>query len=95
MNYTVRMNDVRMATGGRTGLAVDRGNSTMNFTTQMQNERIPAWWYSHVDNGERTEVTVDASVSVPVLGGSPSRCPSRRRSRPTSSGSSTPRRRVR
>jgi LEA14-like dessication related protein len=67
--YTVLMNDVNMATGGREGVRVTTGNSTLTFTTRMQNDRIPRWWFTHVDAGERTQVTIDATVSTPLLGG--------------------------
>ncbi|MFB6117654.1 LEA type 2 family protein, partial [Halosegnis sp.] len=66
--YTVRMNDVTMATGNKSGVAVATGNSTLAFTTRMDNERIPAWWASHINNGERTVVTIDASVRSGLLG---------------------------
>jgi LEA14-like dessication related protein len=68
IEYAVRMNDVPMAEGGGTGLDVATGNSTQEFTTGMQNEQIPPWWVSHVNNGERTVVSIDATVQTSVLG---------------------------
>ncbi len=68
INYTVYMNDVEMATGGREGLSIDRGNSTLAFETEMDNRAIPPWWVSHVDGGERTAVTIDATVETSLLG---------------------------
>ena len=68
VNYTVGMNGVEMATGSKAGLALARGNSTFPFTTQMRNDRIPAWWYTHVENGEVSEVTVDATLTSSTLG---------------------------
>ena len=69
VDYTVSMNDVAMASGTNEGLAIGRGNSTLEFTTAMRNDRIPAWWATHVRNGERTQVTIDATVSDSSLGG--------------------------
>jgi len=69
VNYTVFMNDVSMATGGREGVNITTGNTTLTFTTRMRNDRIPKWWFTHVDSGERTQVTLDATVSTPLLGG--------------------------
>ena len=69
IDYTVYMNDVAMAEGSKQGLGIERGNSTLNFTTEMDNSRIPAWWVSHIRNGERTQVTIDATVSSSLLGG--------------------------
>jgi LEA14-like dessication related protein len=66
--YTVSMNDVEMARGEREGLDLPAGRSDLEFTTRMDNDRIPAWWVSHVRNGERTEVRVDATVRSSTLG---------------------------
>ena len=68
INYTVRMNDVPMAVGGREGLDVETGNSTLAFTTRMDNGQIPAWWATHVNNDERTVVTIDAVVRASIVG---------------------------
>lgn len=69
INYTVFMNDVRMASGQKNGVEVGTGNSTLPFTTRMRNERIPAWWRSHIANGEQTQVRIDARVRSSTLGG--------------------------
>lgn len=68
IDYTVRMNEVPMAEGGGVGLDIDTGNSTQEFTTEMDNEQIPKWWRSHVNNGERTTVSIIATVQTCVLG---------------------------
>ncbi len=68
INYTVRMNEVPMAVGGRTGLDIETGNSTVPFTTRMDNGQIPAWWVTHVNNDERTVVTINATVRTSILG---------------------------
>lgn len=69
IEYTVFMNDVAMANGSKEGLTVAQGNSTLQFTTEMDNSRIPDWWVSHIDNGETTQVTIDANVSSSLAGG--------------------------
>ena len=69
IDYAVEMNGVRMATGGREGLGVNAGgNSSIPLTTQMNNDRIPPWWVSHVENDENTTLTVDASIHSDLLG---------------------------
>ncbi|OYR43121.1 LEA type 2 family protein, partial [Halorubrum sp. Hd13] len=68
VNYTVSMNDIEMAQGGREGVSVDAGNSTVPLETELRNDAIPPWWVSHVRNGERTEVGIDASVTSDLLG---------------------------
>ncbi|SDF94706.1 LEA type 2 family protein [Halorientalis regularis] len=69
VDYTVKMNDVSMASGQKAGLAIESGNSTLPFRTYMQNDRIPPWWHSHIENRERTEVVIDAVVRSGLLGG--------------------------
>jgi LEA14-like dessication related protein len=69
VNYSVLMNDVRMATGVKDGVAVERGTSTLSFTTRMRNDRIPPWWVSHIRANETTDVLIDARVSSSLLGG--------------------------
>ncbi|QIB73784.1 hypothetical protein G3I44_05455 [Halogeometricum borinquense] len=68
VNYSVWMNDVRIADGEKSGVAIDSGNATVNTTTQMQNERIVPWWRSHVRNGEHTVVRIDPAVRSETLG---------------------------
>lgn len=67
VSYDVTMNDVAMANGTKDGVAIGAGNSTVAFRTEMQNDRIPRWWTSHVRNGEHTTVQVDASVRSGTL----------------------------
>ncbi|MGQ4555872.1 LEA type 2 family protein [Halobellus sp. GM3] len=68
VRYDVLLNDVPLASGGKRGLAVERGNSTVSLATAARNERIPSWWISHVRNGEETTVTVDTAVRSSTLG---------------------------
>ena len=69
IDYAVEMNGVRMATGGREGIGVNAsGNTSIPLTTLMNNDRIPPWWVSHVENGENTTLTVDASIHSDLLG---------------------------
>ena len=68
INYTVRMNDVPIASGNRTGLDLEQGNSTLAFQTAMNNEQIPPWWTTHIQNGERTVVNINATVRTSILG---------------------------
>ncbi|WP_324757906.1 LEA type 2 family protein [Haloarcula sp. GH36] len=68
VDYSVRMNGVPIAAGGREGLQLGTGRSTLAFTTEMDNGQVPAWWYTHVQNGERTQVEIDGEVRSSTLG---------------------------
>jgi LEA14-like dessication related protein len=68
VNYTVAMNQVPLASGGREGIRMETGNTTLNFTTEMDNGQIPKWWVTHVRRGEQTTVAIDATVNSSLLG---------------------------
>ncbi|OYR59336.1 LEA type 2 family protein [Halorubrum halodurans] len=68
VTYTVSMNAIEMARGGREGLRIGTGNTTLGLDTRMRNDAIPPWWTSHVRNGERTTVAIDATVTSDRLG---------------------------
>ena len=34
----------------------------------MDNEQIPPWWRTHIENGERTAVNINATVQTSILG---------------------------
>ena len=68
VNYTISMNSIEMAYGEREGVAVGTSNSTLDLETQMQNDAIPSWWVSHIQNDERTVIDIDATVTSDRLG---------------------------
>jgi LEA14-like dessication related protein len=70
VEYAIEMNGIRMATGVKKGISLPQGESTIPMTTALKNERIPGWWVSHIRNGERTEVAIDADIHSSLLGAS-------------------------
>ena len=62
VDYRITLNDVELAGGTKEGIALESGNSTVSFTTRMDNGRIPAWWAAHVTDGERSTLAVHADV---------------------------------
>jgi len=68
IDYTVSMNDIEMARGGREGIRLGTGNSTLKFNTGLQNDDIPEWWVAHVRDGERTTVRIDVTATSGILG---------------------------
>jgi LEA14-like dessication related protein len=67
VDYTVSMNDVRVASGEKEGVSVGADRSRLPFETTMRNDRIPAWWVTHVRNGESSKVVVDAAIHSSLL----------------------------
>jgi LEA14-like dessication related protein len=68
LDYGVSMNGVGMANGTKEGVSLGSGASTVSLQPRMENERIPAWWVTHVRNGERTDLTVTADARSSLLG---------------------------
>ncbi len=68
VNYTISMNSIEMAHGDRDGVAIGSGNSTLDLETQLQNDAIPPWWVSHIENDEHTVIEVSATVASDRLG---------------------------
>jgi LEA14-like dessication related protein len=66
--YAIEMNDVHMADGSTGPIELAPGNSTLELRTYLDNDRIPAWWVSHVQRGEETTVRVNATVESDLLG---------------------------
>jgi LEA14-like dessication related protein len=68
LDYAAEMNEIRMAEGRKRGVAIRAGESNVTLTTHMKNEKIPAWWVSHVRGGEHTDLTVHARVRSRTAG---------------------------
>lgn len=68
VTHSIRMNGIEMGTGSRDDIRVSPGTSAVNFTTAIDNRKIPSWWASHVERGERTRVATGAAVDLPVFG---------------------------
>ncbi len=68
VDYTVKMNDVAMASGQQSNLALDRGETTLAFSTKMQNGKIPKWWVTHIRNDEQTTLRIQSKVQSSVVG---------------------------
>ena len=64
VTYTVRLNDVTMARGSKAGVGLAPGTNELNLTAALDNAKVPAWWVTHVNNGERTRLSITPGVSV-------------------------------
>ncbi|WP_170977257.1 LEA type 2 family protein [Halorussus salinisoli] len=67
VSYDVAMNDVTVAEGSSGGLSLSPGRNEVTLRTDVDNEKIPAWWASHINDGERTTVSVEPSVNAAFL----------------------------
>ncbi|MFC7177422.1 hypothetical protein [Halosegnis marinus] len=67
LGFAVTMNGVPVADGSKGGVGLRPGRNELNVTVPLRNEQIPAWWVTHVNNDERTELVTAPSVSLPGL----------------------------
>ncbi|ELZ85798.1 hypothetical protein C453_08283 [Haloferax elongans ATCC BAA-1513] len=68
VDYAVSMNGIRMADGSKDGVSIGQGTTAVPLRTALSNERIPDWWVSHIQNGEHTDLAVNATVTSSTLG---------------------------
>ncbi|MFC6719190.1 LEA type 2 family protein [Natrialbaceae archaeon GCM10025810] len=67
VSYTVSLNDVEVANERERRVDLD-GDDTVTVSTWIDNDDIPAWWASHVNNDETTTVRVEPDIIVDVGG---------------------------
>ncbi|WP_128476666.1 LEA type 2 family protein [Halorussus pelagicus] len=67
VSYDVSMNDVTMVSGKSGSLSLSPGRNEMTLRTHIDNDKIPAWWASHINNGEATTLSVEPSVNAAFL----------------------------
>ncbi|MEY7849224.1 LEA type 2 family protein [Natrarchaeobius sp. A-rgal3] len=74
VEYALAMNDVSLADGESADVTVPSGNSTTELRTDLQYHQLPAWWATHIESGEVSDVEADVVVHADVgpLSGSPS-----------------------
>ena len=69
LKYTICLNGLDFATGCCSEPAdiPAQGDAEVKLMTYVKNERIPAWWVSHVEAGEKTEATISGVATVEAL----------------------------
>ena len=70
LHYKIYLNDIEMAEGHNVAPVVipARGTAEIELSTLIDNTKIPVWWVSHVQNGEKTWARVEGEATVEVLG---------------------------
>lgn len=66
LKYSAEANEVTLASGKIDNVSIQQGNQTRSFETVVQQERIPEWWVSHLQNSEKTTVKVPVTVKTPI-----------------------------
>jgi len=64
VTYDVELEAVRLAEGEGTGLSVDSGENSLNFSTTLFAENLSTWWSRHLNNAEVSGVVADATADA-------------------------------
>ncbi len=69
IHLTVLMNGIKMAEGEAKDIKLEANKvSKVTFITKMDNNKIPDWWFTHIKNGEHSEVNIQGTAYFELLG---------------------------
>ena len=77
LGFAVTLNGVEVAGGTEPGVRIGPGRNTVETTATFDNAKIPEWWVTHVNRGERT--TMETRARVGFVGGLGPTVPAERR----------------
>lgn len=63
-SYQLYLNDINLAQGEKEGITIDSGNNTVDFTTELNNQQLPAWWVAFIQNNETIQMRAGPSATV-------------------------------
>ncbi len=66
LEYAASMNDVMLVRGEEGGVGLSSGETTIELTDEMDNDRIVEWWVGHVNRGETSQLAITAEVNGPL-----------------------------
>jgi len=64
VDYSLKMNDIKMAHGTIDNINLEKGDTTIEVTSYFNNSKIPQWWISHIKNNETTIVKIEPIVVI-------------------------------
>jgi LEA14-like dessication related protein len=59
------LNGVVIAEGSESGVGLDSGRNELSLSAAMDNDAIGDWWREHVEDGERSTLSLEATVVGP------------------------------
>ncbi|MHC1610832.1 MAG: LEA/WHy family protein [Candidatus Methanospirareceae archaeon] len=64
VEYEIFMNDVKLGSGHSIGEASlpPHGEHTITLLTELENDKIPQWWVTHIRRGENTDVKIKGNI---------------------------------
>jgi LEA14-like dessication related protein len=65
IEYVASLNGVAVGEGVKEGVGLSTGQDEVELVVPIDNQKIPAWWVTHVNNGEQSTLAIDATVNGP------------------------------
>jgi LEA14-like dessication related protein len=65
IEYMVSLNGVPVGEGVKEGVGLSTGQDEIELVIPIDNQQIPAWWVTHVNNGEQSTLALEATVKGP------------------------------
>ncbi|MEF8773624.1 MAG: LEA type 2 family protein [Halobacteriales archaeon] len=65
VDYRASLNDVQLTSGQKRGVGLSTGRNEITLSAAIPNERISEWWVAHVNDDERSELSISGTVSGP------------------------------
>jgi LEA14-like dessication related protein len=62
LGVIVTLNGIEVANGAKRGVRIEPGRNELQTTARFDNTKIPAWWVTHINNGEQTAMETRARV---------------------------------
>lgn len=66
VDYNLKMNNIEMAHGKIDNINLQKGETTIEVTSYLDNSKIPEWWISHIKNNETTIIKIEPLVVIDV-----------------------------
>jgi LEA14-like dessication related protein len=67
-DYDLYFNDVRVAEGQKRGVAIPKGESTIELRTLIDNAKLQPWWVEFVEANETIEMETSVTAKATFLG---------------------------
>jgi len=67
VGYEVDMNSIRMASAQRDDVFLNPDGTVVRLNAEMDNQRIPKWWKTHVNNDETSTIRIEPQLQLPVI----------------------------
>jgi LEA14-like dessication related protein len=66
IEYTASLNGIAIADGVKEDVGLSTGRSEIELVIPIDNQQLPPWWVTHINGGEESTLSIEATVSGPM-----------------------------